>query len=423
MNPDSMLYYHDGQLHMEGVSLTDIQAQVETPFYCYSRTAIEQRAGYCRTVFERIGGTVHYAVKANGNLAILKLMVDAGLGADIVSGGELQRVLVAGMDPAKVIFSGVGKRKDEMRAALQVGIGQFNIESLPELWQLEQLCREEGYRANVSLRVNPDVRVDTHRHINTGGGESKFGIPEVQLEKALGLIQDSNVLCLRGLALHIGSQILEVEPYREACRKMRRWVEVFRARGVTITHLDLGGGFGIDYGDGRILDPAVIADVMQQLLGDLDVQFAVEPGRFLVGPAGILVSRVIYRKEVEPTPFLILDAGMNDLLRPALYQAEHPLKPVRQSEGGGVRRCHVVGPVCESGDRFLQDVILPPIEAGDGVVLLQAGAYAAAMSSGYNGRALVAEVMVERGCFGVIRQPVSTLQMMAWESVPELSGG
>ncbi|MCW8906683.1 MAG: diaminopimelate decarboxylase [Sedimenticola sp.] len=415
----NMLHYENGQLHMEGVALESIAGQLDTPFYCYSRGAIEHQVDSCKLAFGRIGASIHYAVKANANLAVLDLMARSGLGADIVSAGELQRVLAAGIDPRRVIFSGVGKRDEELLAALRAGVGQFNVESLPELVQLAELCRENGLRASVSVRVNPDVRAATHRHITTGTRGSKFGIDEEQLETALRMVMDSEGLDLRGLALHIGSQIVDAEPYRQACLKMRDWVQRYRARGFPVTHLDLGGGFGIDYGAGRGLDYEVVADLAQQLLGDLGVEIAVEPGRSLVGPAGILVSRAIYRKEADPTPFLILDAGMNDLLRPALYQASHELLPVRQPVDDRQEQCHVVGPICESSDLFLRDARVPPIAAGDLVVMLQAGAYGAVMASVYNSRPLVAEVMVDGQRFQTVRETISTEQMMAWESVLE----
>ena len=417
MNQESMLHYRNGQLHMEAVALADIAESRDTPFYCYSRADIEHRVDLCKAAFGRIGATIHYAVKANGNLAVLDLMARAGLGADIVSGGELQRVLAAGIDPAQVIFSGVGKRQDELLAALRAGVGPFNVESLPELQQLATLCRDSGLRANVSIRVNPDVSAATHRHISTGVRGSKFGIPEEQLETALRTTLDSEGLELRGLALHIGSQITDAEPYRQACLKMRRWVEWYRPRGFAISHLDLGGGFGIDYGDGRVLDYREVADLVHELLGDLGLQIAVEPGRSLVGPAGILVSRAIYRKESDQIPFLILDAAMNDLLRPALYQASHELLPVTQPADQQRVRCHVVGPVCESSDLFLRDAWLPPVAAGELVVLQQAGAYGAVMASAYNGRPLVAEVMVDGARFQTVRESVSVQDMMARESV------
>lgn len=412
MNYSQTLCYLSGELHMESVALATIARQRDTPFYCYSRAAIERQIGHCKAAFGAIGASIHYAVKANSNLAVLKLMADAGLGADIVSGGELQRVLAAGIDPQRVIFSGVGKQTSELLAALAAGVGQFNIESLPELEQLAVLCQQHGYRANVSVRVNPDVEAATHRHITTGVKGSKFGVQMEQLETALVMIQGSERLTLHGLAFHIGSQIVDLEPYRQACAKMRGWVEYFRGQGYRITQLDLGGGFGIDYGDGWALDYAAVAGVIQQSLGDLELQIAVEPGRSLVGDAGVLVSRVVYCKGDEPTPFLILDAGMNDLLRPALYQAVHRLQPLRQPVDGHETRCHVVGPVCESSDFFLRDTWLPPIGQGEWVALLQAGAYAAVMASGYNGRTIPEEVMVDGECFQTVRRPITTQQLM-----------
>lgn len=417
MPNETSWHYQNQQLCMEAVPVDRMAEKVSTPFYCYSAAAIRGRIGLCQSAFEAIGATIHYAVKANSNLAVLGLMAEAGLGADIVSEGELVRALQAGIEPRTIIFSGVGKRRAELLAALDAGIFQFNLESLPELEQLADLCRTRGCTANVSIRVNPEVDAATHRHITTGVKGSKFGIPIEQMASALNLIAASDGLQLHGLAVHIGSQIVEPEPYRRACRRLRRWVFDMRAQGHAINHLDLGGGFGIDYGDGRCLDYRAVAAVMEQELGDLAVQIAVEPGRSLVAEAGLLVSEVVYRKEVEPVPFLILDAGMNDLLRPALYQATHQLVTLKEPDGVP-EICHVVGPVCESSDTFLRQVSLPQIAAGERVALLHAGAYGAVMASGYNSRDIIPEVMVSGDHYTLVRRAVSYRDLMAYE-LPE----
>lgn len=414
MNRESVLQYRDKQLYMESVPLNSVAEALKTPFYCYSAADIRMRIGMCKSAFAGIGATIHYAVKANSNLSVLRLMAEAGLGADIVSEGELARVLRAGIRPQDIIFSGVGKRRSELLAALDAGIFQFNLESIPELERLADMCKSQNRVANVSIRVNPDVDAATHRHITTGVKGSKFGIPNEQLESALSLIADSEGLQLHGLAVHIGSQIVDLEPYRKVCRRLREWVIGLREKGHAITHLDLGGGFGIDYGDGRYLEFGSVAALINQELGDLAVKIAVEPGRSLVANAGVLVSEVIYRKEVEPLPFLILDAGMNDLMRPALYQAPHLLIPLQEPDETR-EFCNVVGPICESSDSFLSRASLPRIIAGQRVALLQAGAYGAVMASGYNSRDIIPEVMITGDQYILIRKPISHLDLMAYE--------
>lgn len=415
MNSSGVLQYRERQLFMEAVPLERIAEQQGTPFYCYSAAAIQAQIGACKSAFSARGISIHYAVKANSNLSVLRLMAEAGLGADIVSEGELARALKAGIAPQQIIFSGVGKKDSELLAALDAGIDQFNLESIPELERLAQICRSRKQTANVSLRVNPDVDAATHRHITTGVKGSKFGIPAEQLEHAIALVTGSTRLRLHGLAMHIGSQILGLEPYREAFRRLRQWLAGLRERGHAITHLDLGGGFGIDYGEGRSLAYEAVAALIDRELGDLAVGIAIEPGRSLVASAGVLVSEVIYRKEVEPVPFLILDAGMNDLMRPALYQAAHQLIPLKQP-GGRREICNVVGPVCESSDTFLRQARLPPILAGERVALLQAGAYGAVMGSAYNSRDIIPEVLVAGDHYRVIRRPISQHDLMAYET-------
>ena len=406
--------YRNGRLHHEEVDLEQLAATVGTPFYCYSKAAIQSAIRSCRAAFDPLGISIHYAVKANANLSVLRLMAAAGLGADIVSGGELARALQAGIRPAGIVFSGVGKQAREMGQALAAAIGQFNIESIPELELLEGVAREQGCRAAVALRVNPEVNANTHRNITTGVRGSKFGIPLDQLDQALAAVLRSPHLQLRGLAAHIGSQILDERPYRALCRLLARETLRLRELGVEIGHIDLGGGFGVDYGDGRTLAFETVAAIVEQELLPLSLRVAVEPGRSLVAGAGVMVSRVIYRKAAQP-PFLILDAGMNDLMRPALYQAVHPLLPLAQHEATWVM-ANLVGPVCESTDLFQRDASVPAsLGAGDLVAFQQAGAYAAVMSGTYNGRDLIPEVMVEGDTSRVIRRRLSQVDLMELE--------
>ncbi len=417
MTDNTALQYIDDQLHMESASLSNIADQVGTPFYCYSASAIGRQIARCQSAFSSLGASIHYAVKANSNLSVLQQMANAGLGADIVSSGELARALKAGIDPSKIIFSGVGKRADELLMALEVGIAQFNLESVPELEQLAFLAEQHGCVAQVSVRVNPEVDAATHKHITTGVKGNKFGVPLEQLEYAFELIENSAGLALRGLAVHIGSQIVESEPYRAVCKRLHHLVTHFRAQGHAISHLDLGGGFGIDYGDGRFLPYDEVAKVIEDELQGLDVQIAIEPGRSLVAAAGVLVTEVIYRKEVEPTPFLIIDAAMNDLMRPALYQAQHRLLPLAETNSER-ELCNLVGPICESTDTFQKGAHLPHLEAGQCVALLDAGAYGAVMASGYNSRDIIPEVMVRDGKFNIVRQRITQSDLMMYEPMP-----
>ncbi|TVT50685.1 MAG: diaminopimelate decarboxylase [Sedimenticola thiotaurini] len=412
---NQMLRYIESELYMESAALNRIAEQVGTPFYCYSKANIEQQIASCKAAFNRLDATIHYAAKANSNLSILRMMAKAGLGADVVSVGELERVIIAGIPAEKVIFSGVGKRKDEMVAALNAGIGQFNLESIPELDALILLCESLNKTAGVSVRINPDVDGSTHRHITTGVKGSKFGISMEQLDQALSRIGESAHLQLRGLAVHIGSQIVTAAPYRKVCERLRDWIVNLRRAGHAITHLDLGGGFGIDYGDGNYLDFESVATVMHETLQGLDnLQIAIEPGRSIVGNAGVLVSAVIFRKEDDPLPFLILDAGMNDLMRPALYQASHPIQPLLERKVE-MEVVNVVGPICESTDFFSKAITLPKIAQGERVALLQAGAYGAVMASIYNSRDIIPEVMVDGDRFETIRRRITNHNLLEFE--------
>jgi diaminopimelate decarboxylase len=414
MPVSSHLSYRDGRLHHEDVDLQQLADVVDTPFYCYSRAAVQSAVRRCRAAFDPLGVKIHYAVKANSNISVLRLMAAEGLGADIVSGGELERALQAGIRPGGIVFSGVGKQRRELELALRAGVGQFNIESLPELELLAAVAGEQKCQAAVAVRINPDVDAGTHRHITTGVRSSKFGIPLEQLEEALAAVVRSPQLRLNGLAVHIGSQIQDGGPYRAVCRLLADETLRLRGQGLELDHVDLGGGFGVDYGDGRSLDFATVAEIIEQELLPLSLHVSVEPGRSLVADAGVMVSRVLYRKAAQP-PFLILDAGMNDLMRPALYQAVHPLLPLAQLESPW-GTANLVGPICESTDLFQRDAPVPAaLGAGDLVALQQAGAYAAVMSGTYNSRDLIPEVMVEGAASRVIRRRLAQRELMALE--------
>jgi diaminopimelate decarboxylase len=404
----------DGELCAERVPLARIAAQFGTPCYVYSRAALESAWREFDAAFAGVAHLICYAMKANSNLAVLDLFARLGSGFDIVSGGELARVIAAGGDPAKVVFSGVGKTEAEMADALDAGILCFNVESASELYRLDGVARRKGCVAPVSLRVNPDVDPLTHPYISTGLKESKFGIA---FADALALYRQAAALPnieVRGLDIHIGSQITELAPYRESAQKVLALVDQLAADGIPLAHIDLGGGLGIRYRDET---PLPLADYAQMLLGlfaGRRERLIFEPGRHLVGDAGVLLTRVEYLKPGSPKSFAIVDAAMNDLLRPALYEAWHPVSAVRPREGT-VCRWDIVGPVCESSDFLARDRSLALAE-GDLLAIGAAGAYGMAMSSNYNARPRACEVLVDDSYVHLVRRRERADELFAGES-------
>ncbi len=404
----------DGLLHAEGVPLTQVAAAHGTPCYVYSRAALLERLAEFRQALAGRDALVCYAVKANSNLAILDQFARAGCGFDIVSGGELLRVIAAGGDPARVVFSGVGKTADEMRLALERGILCFNVESAAELERLDAVAGRLGRRAPVALRVNPDVDAKTHPYISTGLRGNKFG---VAVDAALALYRRARELPhieIAGIACHIGSQLLDPAPAAEAARKILALADRLAAEGIVLRHIDLGGGIGIRYRDET---PPAIADYLAPILSLLagrKERILFEPGRALVGNAGLLLTRIEYLKQGEEKNFAVVDAAMNDLLRPALYDAWHEILPVQVAEGDGVLY-QVVGPVCESGDFLGKDRRLA-VRAGDLLAVMSAGAYGMAMSSNYNSRPRAAEVLVDGERMHLARPREALDQLFASES-------
>jgi len=408
--------YHDDQLQVEGARLADLAAQHGTPLFVYSRASMLAALAAYQRGFAGRRARIHYAMKANSSLAILQLFAQAGCGFDIVSGGELARVLAAGGDPAKVIFSGVGKTRAEMRQALQAGVGCFNVESEAELQVLNEVALSLGVRAPVSLRVNPDVDARTHPYISTGLKGNKFGIAH---ERAVAVYQQAALapgLQVVGIDCHIGSQITEVTPYLDAMDRMLDLVEAIEAAGVPIAHLDFGGGLGIDYqGD----QPPAADALWAQLLAKLDARghghrmLMVEPGRSLVGNAGVCLTEVLYTKPGSSKNFCIVDSAMNDLPRPAMYQAFHQIVPLQPRDEPGVVY-DVVGPVCESGDWLGRDRTLA-VQSGDLLAVLSAGAYCMSMASNYNTRGRAAELLVDGTQVHLIRARESAADTMAQE--------
>ncbi len=412
--------YRNDRLFAESVPLSTIAEQVGTPCYVYSRAMIEQRWHAFDDAFEKRDHLLCYAVKANSNLGVLNLLARLGCGFDIVSGGELERVLRAGGDPAKVVFSGVGKSAHEIRRALEAGIYCFNVESEAELVRLNALADDSDRRAPTALRVNPDVDPNTHPYIATGLKQSKFGIP---IEQAAALYAEARSLSrikVTGIACHIGSQLVELAPFLDALDRVIALVETLQGQGVSLRHIDLGGGLGVRYRDEQppsahdyvaaMKDRLAVSDVCR------DMRVLIEPGRSLVGEAGLLLARVLYLKQGEVKNFAVVDAAMNDLLRPALYDAWHDIVPVSRKGAKSARLYDVVGPVCESADFIGRDRELA-IAAGDLLAVRSAGAYGASMSSRYNSRALPAEVIVDGNQFHIVRRRETIDDMLATESV------
>jgi diaminopimelate decarboxylase len=405
--------YRGGVLAAEGVALADIAERFGTPCFVYSRAAVEDAYRQFDGAFGDAPHLVCYAVKANPNLALLNLLARLGSGFDIVSGGELARAIAAGADPGKIVFSGVGKTDEEMRRALELGIHCFNVESASELDHLDAAARQARKRAPVSIRVNPDVDPGTHPYISTGLKENKFG---VALDDALPLYRHAAGLAnveVRGIDMHIGSQIVELDPHLEAAAKVLALVDRLSAEGIRLEHVDFGGGIGIRYRDEETVDPHQYALAIRRLLGSRPHKMLFEPGRLLVGNAGVLLTRVRYLKPGPMKNFAIVDAAMNDLLRPALYDAWHDVRPV-MPRSGPEELWQVVGPVCESADFLAHDRMLALAE-GDLLAVLSAGAYAMAMSSNYNSRARAAEVVVDGETAHLVRSREAIEELFAHE--------
>jgi diaminopimelate decarboxylase len=408
----------DDTLYCEQVPLADIAAKAGTPCYVYSRQAIEERFKAYDEAFGDLPHRVCYAAKANSNLGILRILARAGAGFDIVSGGELYRVLQAGGDPGRVVFSGVGKRADEVEYALEEGIHSFNCESEAELALIDALAARRNQTARVSVRVNPDVDAATHPYISTGLREHKFGI---DISEIAGLYQRAKVfrnLSLEGVSCHIGSQLLDVNPMMEAVDKMLDLVGCLRAAGLTIRHLDLGGGLGVSYEQGqqapRIAE--VIGAIREKLEGR-GLEVMVEPGRSIVAEAGVLLTRVLYRKQTARKDFVVVDAAMNDLLRPSLYRSHHEIIPVRKNARGTVL-VDVVGPVCESGDFLAKDRELASVFPGDLMAVCTAGAYGFVLASNYNSRPKPPEIVVEGNSWRTVRARETYADLIRGEESP-----
>ncbi len=400
-----MIKYKNGNLNVESVDVSRIVKEVGTPFYCYSHNKIVNQYRGLADALSSSKVSIYFAVKANSNSSIIKTLAKEGAGADVVSLGEFKRCLVAGVDPKKIVFSGVGKTTEEIAEALNKDIFQINVESEAELININAIAKSLGKVAMIGLRVNPDVDAKTHEKITTGKKENKFGIDlkdaPIFFSKASTL---SNV-SMKSLAVHIGSQLLELSPYKAAYKKIAEMARYLRSTGHEISHLDLGGGLGIPYSDENIADLYAYNQIISETVGNLDCKLSIEPGRYLVGEAGILITRVIYIKQGEQKKFVIVDGAMNDLIRPTLYEGFHAIVPVTEKNLSSQKSlCDVVGPICESGDYFAKDRMLPEVSQNELLAITCSGAYGAVMASNYNSRPLIPEVLVSNDVFSVIRE-------------------
>tara|TARA_R110000764_G_scaffold22759_3_gene56338 strand:+ start:955 stop:2220 length:1266 start_codon:yes stop_codon:yes gene_type:complete len=414
--------YRDGVLHAEDVPVADIAAAVGTPFYVYSTATLLRHFRLFDEALDGMDHLVCYAMKAASNQAILKTLGDAGAGMDVVSGGEYRRARAAGIPGDRIVFSGVGKTADEIRTALEGGIRQFNVESEPEMEVLSAVATSMGKVAPITIRVNPDVDAKTHAKIATGKSENKFGIPIARARAVYAHAASLPGLDVIGIDVHIGSQLTDLAPFEAAYQKVADLTEQLRADGHNIRRLDLGGGLGIPYERTNAAPPLPTdyGAMVKRTLGHLDCEIEIEPGRLIAGNAGLMVSKVIYVKSGEGRDFLILDGAMNDLIRPAMYDAYHDIIPLNEPAPGTEQQPYdIVGPVCESGDTFAKQRMMPPLSADDLVAFRSAGAYGAVMSSEYNSRPLIPEVLVKGDQFAVIRRRPSFEEMINRDTIPE----
>jgi len=410
--------YKNGELHCEGVAVRTIAQRVGTPFYLYSSTTLTNHVRAFDRAFSGVPHLVCFAVKANPAHALLRLIGREGAGADIVSGGELFRALRAGIDPRKIVYAGVGKRRDEIEYAIKMDILMFNVESGEELRAIDLAAGEMKARARIALRVNPDIDPKTHPYISTGLKENKFGI---SIDQALEHYRTAKALPhidIVGIHQHIGSQITEVQPFVDALQKTTGFVKELRAAGIGIKYINIGGGLGITYKDETPPLPKELAESVRPLLKDCGCTIVMEPGRAIVGNAGILVTSALYHKESGTKKFLVVDAGMNDLIRPSLYEAYHDIRPVVQHAGAPATAMDVVGPICESGDFLAKDRELPEVKQGELLAVMGAGAYGFSMSSNYNSRPRVAEVLVRGNDYFVVRERETYNDLVKGEKLP-----
>ena len=413
-------HYKNGILHAEDVPLDMLAEKIGTPFYCYSTATLTRHYSVFAKSLPK-DSLIAFSVKANGNVAVIKTLANLGAGADVVSAGELKKALAAGIPGERIVFSGVGKTKLEMRLALEAGIHQFNVESEPELEALSEVAVSMGTRAPITLRINPDVDAKTHHKITTGTAETKFGIPWPKARDAYARAAKLPGVEIVGVDVHIGSQITELAPFRAAFRKLVDYVAVLRADGHRITRADLGGGLGVPYrmDNEPPPEPQAYGNIIAEITRGLDLRLIFEPGRLIVANAGVLVTRSIYVKHGESKVFLIVDAGMNDLVRPAMYDAHHDIVPVKEpSPSTPRRRYDVVGPVCETSDLFARERDLPEVQGNDLMAILTAGAYGSVMSSAYNARPPAPEILVRDADWYEVRRRLTLEDLVSLDRIP-----
>jgi diaminopimelate decarboxylase len=418
MESTTAFRYRDSELSCEDVPLRVVAAAVGTPTYVYSKAALLASFAAYDRAFAAVPHLLCYSVKANGNLGVLATLARAGAGADIVSGGELYRALRAGIPPRKIVFSGVGKTREEMREALKADIMLFNVESASELRVLDEVASEMGVRAPIALRVNPDVDPQTHPYIATGLKTAKFGIPIGDALAASDEATHRKGVEVVGVQMHIGSQLTKTSPFADSIARVAGLVRDLRARGMDVRYVDVGGGLGIRYREETPPTHVAYADVLVPALRELGVTALLEPGRSLVGNAGLLLTRVLYRKDTADKTFVIVDAAMNDLIRPAFYDAYHEIRPVREaSRPAAAETVDVVGPICESGDFLARDRAMPRAAEGDLLAVMSAGAYGFAMASNYNARPRAAEVLVDGSRYTIVRRRETYEDLVAGETI------
>jgi diaminopimelate decarboxylase len=412
--------YRNGVLHAEDVPVPIITESVGTPLYVYSNATLKRHYNVFEAALEGLDHLICYATKANSNKAILASLGKEGSGADVVSEGEIRQSIAAGIEPQKIVFSGVGKTKGELAYALSVGIFQFNVESLPELEALNEVASTQNKKAPVAIRVNPDIAPDTHAKISTGGKETKFGIPWEQAEEAFQKAHTLEHIDVQGISVHIGSQLVSLGPFATAFAKVRELAEHLQSKGMHIRTLDLGGGLGIPYETRQAAPPlpSEYGKMIKQVFAGFPATFIFEPGRLIVGNAGILVTKVIYIKTGAERRFVIVDAAMNDLLRPSLYAAFHDIVPVVEHHGDNMV-ADMVGPVCETGDKFAERRTLPDVKPDEIIAFRSCGAYGAVLSSTYNSRLLIPEVLVDKDKYAIIRPRPSYEEMVNRDHVPD----
>ncbi|MDK2741983.1 MAG: diaminopimelate decarboxylase [Nitrospira sp.] len=411
--------YHHGELYCEQVPVSRVAKELGTPCYIYSHETLVRHFHAYDGAFKNIPHVLAFAMKANSNLAILRLMAREGSGVDIVSGGELFRALKAGVPASKIVFAGVGKAPDEIRDALKADILMFNVESPAELHALSQVAAEVGKKARVALRINPDIDPKTHPYISTGLKKSKFGIAADRAVEDFSLAASMSHIDVVGVHAHIGSQLTDVTPFIEALKKVVSLVETLKGKGINIRYLNIGGGLGITYSDEKPPLPQDLSNAILPLVQGLNITLVMEPGRVIVGNAGILVTKAMYLKEGEAKSFIIVDAAMNDLIRPSLYGAYHEIRPVNEEAARRTRQTvDIVGPVCESGDFLAKDRSLPSVKPGELLAVMSAGAYGFVMASNYNSRPRVPEVLVKGGEFHVIRERETYDDLIKGETIP-----